>query len=330
MLRTRNINAPYPGLGVRPDPSLGDIDEYESSGIYNQKQIIANVSNRLNRNVTFTTFYIRNYARSDTDGGFPANQYNLAGEYGRAAQDVRNRVVLISSVVAPLAIRLSPIVMINSGRPYNVTTGVDNNGDNVFLDRPAFATDPTRKGVIATRYGLLDPNPLPGEALIPRNFGEGPGQVTVNLRLSRTWGFGGNRGNRAVGSASDQAGTGGPGGGRGPGGGGGRGFGGGGGGGRGGFGGGMGGMRMGGGGGRGGFGGFEGGTTEQRYNLTLSISARNLLNTVNPGPPVGSLASPLFGQSTQVAGGGFGGGGGGNPLGNAANRRVELRLQFMF
>jgi hypothetical protein len=41
--------------------------------------------------------------------------------------------------------------------------------------------------------------------------------------------------------------------------------------------------------------------TDRSYKLRLSVSARNLLNTVNPGAPVGNLASPLFGLSNSIA-----------------------------
>ena len=103
----------------------------------------------------------------------------------------------------------------------------------------------------------------------------------------------------------------------------------------------MGGGRGGPGGGRGGPGGmFGGASTGKRYNLTVSVQARNLLNHVNPAQPTGNLSSPLFGISTQL-GGGFGprpGGGGGGPGGGpggggggaAANRLIELQLRFSF
>jgi hypothetical protein len=41
--------------------------------------------------------------------------------------------------------------------------------------------------------------------------------------------------------------------------------------------------------------------TERQYKLRLSVSVRNLLNTVNPGLPIGNLASPLFGLSNSIA-----------------------------
>src|SRR5262249_13066127 len=101
-----------------------------------------------------------------------------------------------------------------------------------------------------------------------------------------------------------------------------------GGGGRGGFGGGGRGGRggFGGPGGPGGPGGFEGGgdatnPSSRRYQLTLSAYARNLFNNVNPAAPIGTLSSPLFGESNALAG--FGGNG-------PANRRIDLQLQFNF
>jgi len=85
-------------------------------------------------------------------------------------------------------------------------------------------------------------------------------------------------------------------------------------------------MMMGGGRGHGGPGGiFGGGSTDKRFNLTLSMSVRNLLNTVNLSTPVGNLSSPLFGESLSLAGG-FG------PMGGspAANRRIDLQLRLSF
>jgi hypothetical protein len=71
-------------------------------------------------------------------------------------------------------------------------------------------------------------------------------------------------------------------------------------------------------------GGMDTGGGESRYNVTLSVQARNLLNNVNLAPPVGNLSSPLFGLSTQTAGG-FGPGGS-----DANNRRIEFQLRLTF
>ena len=75
-----------------------------------------------------------------------------------------------------------------------------------------------------------------------------------------------------------------------------------------------------------------GGSTGKKYNLTLTLSARNALNRVNYASPTGSLNSPNFGKSLATDGGGFGGGGGGGRGGGGAsgNRKVEIQLRFQF
>jgi hypothetical protein len=324
MLRSEDINAPLPGTynpavpgsGVFPLGKPGPVFLMDSSGIYNQNQLITNVNARLNSNVSLFGFYMWNHAMSNTDGlsTYPANPYNYSGEYGPAATDVHHRVFVGGSVNTKWNVRLSPFMVVQSGPPFDITVGRDVYGDTLFNGRPGFATDPNKAGVIATPYGLLDPNPTPDEKLVPRNFGRGPGSISLNLRLSKTFGFGPSR----EGSAGNASG-GGPGGGggrRGPGGG----------------------NPYGGGGGGGGMGGMFGApTTSHRYNLIISASARNLLNHNNPGPIIGNITSPLFGLANQpqsgFGGGGGGGGGGGFGGGfseNANNRRIELQMRFTF
>jgi hypothetical protein len=85
----------------------------------------------------------------------------------------------------------------------------------------------------------------------------------------------------------------------------------------------------GGGGGPGGFfGGGGGAANNRRFNLTFSANARNLFNDVNFGPRIGTIGSPLFGQSNSI-GGLFGGGGGGGGT-QAANRRIDFQVVFTF
>jgi hypothetical protein len=72
-----------------------------------------------------------------------------------------------------------------------------------------------------------------------------------------------------------------------------------------------------------------GGSTEHPYNVTLSVSAENLLNHVNPGGYQGTITSPYFLQSTSVNTG-FGGGGPGGGGGAANNRRITFGLRFTF
>ena len=191
-LRSRNINAPLGNLSLRPYGGVNSLYLYESSGIYKQHQLTANFTARVNPKVTLTGFYVLGSAKSNSDGAgtFPASQYDLAGEYGRAGFDIRHRFQLNGSVAARWGIRFSPFATVTSGRPYNITTGRDLNGDGLFTDRPSYALDPNEPGVRATAYGLLNPTPRPGEAIIPRNLGDGHGLIAANMRVSKSFNLG--------------------------------------------------------------------------------------------------------------------------------------------
>jgi hypothetical protein len=344
VLRTVPLNAPLPGTfipnvpnsGIRPlncsdfipadvNPSpTCNVFEYDSSGRYNQNQFIVNFNSRLHRNASLNAYYVLGFANSDADGigSFPANPYDFSTEYGRASGDIRHRFVLSGTFRVPWGISLNPLIFVQSGRPFNITLGRDINGDTLNTERPALApagADCSNTALFrCTPFGNFKLTFAPGDVMIPRNFAEGPGSTTVNLRVSKTWSFGSEGRGANAGQQQNQQdqqqrqrgimgggmagrGPGGPGGG-----------------GRGGFGG------PGGGGPGGGFGG-AGGTG--RYNLTFSLNFQNLLNHSNLGLPVGNLGSALFGQSTSTAGffGGFGGGG--NP---AYNRRIDAQIRFSF
>lgn len=167
----------------------------ESAGLYNQNQLIFNVNSKVNRDISLTGSYMYNHAMSNTDGlgTLPANPYSMAGEYGPAATDMHHRVSLGGTVTAKWGIRFNPLLTANTGPPFDITVGRDLYGDTLFNGRPGIATDPTKPGVVATKYGLLDPNPTLEERLLSRNFGRGPGQIMLNMRVGKTFAFGSSR-----------------------------------------------------------------------------------------------------------------------------------------
>ena len=273
MLRSGEFNAP------------GPVYLMESSGLYNQNQLITNVNARLNNNVSLFGYYTLNHAMSNTDGlgTFPGSPYTMAGEYGPAATDIRHRAFIGGSLNTKWNVRLSPFIVVQSGAPYNITVGQDIYGDTLFNARPGIPTDLTKPGLIDTVYGWLDPSPPPGERTLPRNYARGPGMISVNARLGKTFGFGPER--EGSGGAASPLGAG----------------------------------------HNSGFHSvFSDVSTTRRYNLTLSISARNLLNHVNEGPIIGQITSPLFGEANSVAGGY------GAFAETANNRRLELQMRFTF
>ena len=313
-LLTRNINAPYAD-GIRPLGGTENIYQYDSEGIFRQNQLIANARISTARLSLFGS-YVLNYANSDlgTGGssgsysspgtpGFVSDQYDPMADYGRSRFDVRHRVFMGGTLVLPYALRLNPFMLISSGQPYDITTGTDLNGDSIFNDRPAFvsstacASKVAQAAVVCTPLGTFNTAPLPGEPLIPINSATGPTLFTLNLRLSKTFGFGREtKGHSTMGGDGGGHGHGGfPGGGLGPGG-------------------------LSGSGRGGGFG--MGATTDRRFNLTFTVSARNVLNRVNLATPIGELSSPLFAQSNALAEGPYSSAG--------ASRRIDLQVLFSF
>jgi len=143
----------------------------ESSGLYNQNQLIANVNSNINKDISLFGSYVFNHAMSNTDGlnTFPANPYSMAGEYSPAATDIRHRFSFGGSISTKWDLRFSPLLSVNSGQPFDITVGHDLYGDTLFNGRPGIATDLNKAGVIQTSYGLLDSNPTP-DANSPTQF----------------------------------------------------------------------------------------------------------------------------------------------------------------
>jgi hypothetical protein len=320
VIRARDINAPFPGSvtpltpnGIRPDPTKGEINRFEASGQFNQRQFVIGFNSRLNRMFQFNGNYSISKTTNDTDGQggplFPMNSYDTSGEFGRGTFDIRHRFTIFGTVNLPWwKLVMNPFIVANSGPPFNIITGQDLNLDRQSNERPSFAgpnADCSSPTIRCTRFGNFNLVPLPGETIVPRNFGKAPGSFVVNLRISRAFGFGTVGGNRAAarpqGQPTPAAGGGGapaavrsagPGPGPGP----------------------------------------QGGgapPSEKRYTLNVSVNFQNLLNHVNLGLPTGNLSSPSFGESLGL-GGSFGGFGGGGGSAGAGNRRIyaQVRLNF--
>lgn len=302
-LLTDNINAPLPGTyipgdttsGTRPNGILENIYQFQSDAKFVQNELILNTNIRAGAKLTLNGYYTLNYANSDTAGPttFPSNPYDIYEDYGRASFAIRNRVFLGGTASLPHAITVSPFLLVASGTPYNMTINQDLIGSSTLNQRPAFCTHPNAASdCIQTRYGDFDANPAPGEEIVPSNYLTGPTRFTMNLRLTKSIGFGKPFEGRVGGPQGQRRG-----GGRGA---------------------------RGGGNpfGRAGGGGGGANAVTHRYNLTFSVNARNIFNFVNLATPIGNLNSPLFGRSDALAGGAF--------STQSADRQIFLQTTFSF
>jgi len=161
LFRSRNINAPPPPLYLeRPDPTTGVLRQIESSAHSQAHALELMLRGKLSRFFSGTVQYTLGRAYNNASGinSLPANNYDLTGEWSRAEFDERHRFNLIGSVKAGEWFNLGLNLALVSGRPYNLTTGRDDNNDSLANDRP------------------------PG---VRRNSLQGPGAATLDVRWSK-------------------------------------------------------------------------------------------------------------------------------------------------
>lgn len=162
LFRALDVNAPL--AGVRPDPNLFLERVVESTGLLRSNALIASLQGRVKKAVKFKAQYTFSRSDDNTNGPLvlPADSRNLGPEWGRSSFDVRHRFVLAGTAALPAAFKLGLMVVANSGAPFNITTGSDDNGDGVANDRPLGVT---------------------------RNTGDGPGFMQTDLRVSKVFNF---------------------------------------------------------------------------------------------------------------------------------------------
>ena len=298
---SRNINAPLPGTynpadptsGIRPLGTDQNIYQYNSQGAWFGQRLNIN-GNIHTKHAGMFGFYRIGDVRADTNGlsSFPSNQYDPMQDFGRASWDVRNRAFIGGFTRLPWRFSINPFLMLQSSHPFNIVLGEDLNGDTQFNDRPAFATDLTRPSVVRTKWGNFDTDPIPGQKIIPINYGKGPGVLAANLRLNRSFNFGPKlpdppsppvppppsaaskdaKPAQAVPAGKPPAKP-------------------------------------------------EKKEIERRYTWSLGLVAQNILNHPNLSQPVGVLGSPLFGRSTALS----------SSWGNSsADRSLSIETSFRF
>jgi hypothetical protein len=194
------------------------------------------------------------FDKSDTDpnSGFPSNNYDLGADYSRSLGDIRHTANVGANLNWQNGLHASGYLRAMTGAPFDIVVGEDLNGDTQFNDRPAFATNLARPSVVATKWGTFDTSPIPGQTIIPRNYGQGPGFFLLNLGVGKSFNLGPET-SPATGFAQANAGP-------------------------------------------------PSRKYTRKYTLDFWIESLNALNHPNFTPPVGTLNSPLFGQSLGVTG----------------------------
>src|SRR3989475_7073752 len=222
LYRMRDVNAPLPATGLRPDPNFLNIDQFETSGSSHSHSFNLGFRTSLRGRLQLVSQYTLSHAIDDTSGltSLPADNFDLRSERGRADFDQRHRFNLAGVLKLPHGFAFGLITSVHSGIPYNITTGFDNNHDTVANDRPSlgnpnapftsFGIDGSfigqtpgvlydgAKALSAGSFLTVNANDvhwliLPGAGNIGRNIGNGPGFVNLDLRSAKRFKLWNNR-----------------------------------------------------------------------------------------------------------------------------------------
>lgn len=204
-IREENINAPMvsSSVGVAPNPIAAllaprpiaaDENIFHYEQLSHQRGTVLILALRQNSYKRFglSANYLHMNMRSDdgfrtsdtTAAANPQSAYSEQGEFARVDWETPNLFFATGNLDLPSKLSLSPLLNMRSGRPYNITTGTDSNGDGDFNDRPSYASAPG-PGVYSTPFGLLTTNTINGN--VPRNLATMPAQIHLDVNLSRAF-----------------------------------------------------------------------------------------------------------------------------------------------
>ena len=152
-IRLVNINAPMVAseTGVAPDPTSAllaprpivpneNINQYQTYG--HSRGTYAFVSVDQNSYKRFTLHLSYSYLDFKNNTETPQSSYSDKGESGRPDWMTRGGPTVHGNVILPYKVELSSQLSYRPGRPYNIATGTDANGDGNFNDRAAYASAP--------------------------------------------------------------------------------------------------------------------------------------------------------------------------------------------
>jgi hypothetical protein len=148
-MRSVNINAPVDG--VRPNEAFGDITQFQSTGRTQSDRLTIQTNFRYvlrQQQSQFRFSYTLGQEKNFADGAtsLPSNNLNPDVDWGPSRQDIRHRFQAQGTVPLVYGVRVTPNFTVQSGVPYNQTTGFDDNNDGAFNDRPFGVTRNSLRG----------------------------------------------------------------------------------------------------------------------------------------------------------------------------------------
>ncbi|HYM24573.1 MAG TPA: TonB-dependent receptor [Vicinamibacterales bacterium] len=135
------VNGGFRQINVMENLGVADYDGLQTMLRWQEERSFLSIS--------YTLSKATNTTEPNGNGAGP-NDFNQLGEEERGPSllDQRHRAVVAASYRFPLKITAGGVVSLASAKPFNPTTGVDNNGDGNNNDRPVI------NGVVAGRYSF--------------------------------------------------------------------------------------------------------------------------------------------------------------------------------
>jgi len=175
-----------------PLSPFGSVDAQESNANSSYHALNAELKKRFSHNFTGTISYTYSHAIDSSSDLqtllLPQDNYNLGAEKANSLFDQRHRFVLSGVITSPQSWRtgdgmhkfladftVAPIGEVSSGRPFNIITNVDTNGDQSNqTDRPSVGSG----GVLVLPAQFSDGN-------LGRDTGITTKYTSFDLRISR-------------------------------------------------------------------------------------------------------------------------------------------------
>ena len=160
LFRSIDANAPPPpSYAARPNPNVGQERTIHSQGYQKSNALELTFRGRPSKYFNGQVQYTLNKTYNNTSGVtyFPGNSYDPGADWARADTDRRHKFDLLGSAQPTKLFSVGVALSLYSGKPVNVTTGADNNGDGITNDRPAGS---------------------------PRNTLHGPGFINLDLNVA--------------------------------------------------------------------------------------------------------------------------------------------------
>jgi hypothetical protein len=140
VFRSRDINAPLPPFyEARPDSVLGQVRQIEAAGrlARNALELSWRATSPGSSTAWRSTPLSKTYNNTGGIGYFPANMYDLSGEWGRANFDQRHRCNLLGTLTPGKSFNFGASLSCASALPYTVTTRRDDYHTGLGNARPA-------------------------------------------------------------------------------------------------------------------------------------------------------------------------------------------------